>query len=144
MACRQWRGATLSKIKKGARGWRRGGRAEDYAPIQQVGEAASPPNRPEINGRSKNKKGAGRGCGWKPDQQRPQQIVSGTKSKAKTRENRSLLESPSSSSHRRAGLDSKSVRKTHHGGGLCARHSSPGSLHHRPRICTRALQMEAN
>lgn len=27
---------------------------------------------------------------------------------------------------------------------MCARQRSPGSLHHRPRICTRALQMEAN
>lgn len=93
------------------RGW-----AEDYAGITTKDACKAMEE-------ARTRNAAGRGCGRKPDQQRPQQIVSGgTKQREEQRESQNLLESPAllqlMPSHRQVDVWSKSVSKTHHGGGL--------------------------
>lgn len=70
---------------------------------------------------ARTRNAAGRGCGRKPDRQRPQQIVSGKPGKEKNKGRIKTCSSHrrrSSSCHRQVDVWSKSVSKTHHGGGL--------------------------
>ncbi|KAL7902625.1 hypothetical protein HDV63DRAFT_362222 [Trichoderma sp. SZMC 28014] len=85
----------------------------------------SPPKTLESQWKEEARTGnaAGRGGGGrKADQQRPQQIVSGEiRQREEQRENQNLLKSTGgapSSCHRQVDVWSKSVSKTHHGGGF--------------------------